>query len=180
MPAVCTEDDEYVRDRLRWVVDLDNGQRIYGDDDRPGVEPASAWKRLRAYCYENGICITHMYFQFRSHIVEAAQPFAPGYFFSRMAACFSGDGETYHGYVGGHLLGDNRVQVTRWWTPSLVPIDTEIRVLDSTQVEHVLDNRLAAVYNSSGQSPPDITIGGPHASEEPKAEEEGLPDLSGR
>lgn len=112
------EDDEFVRDRLRWVVQLNNGEMIYEDDGRPGIEPTSAWVRLKAYCTANGLHITSMWLQFRSNRVSIGED-APGYFFSKMAFGVWGEAESYQGYIAGVYDGVGNVTIQRYRVPGL-------------------------------------------------------------
>lgn len=105
-PFLTRHDDEFVRDSLRWVVALNNGETIYQDDDREGVEPASAWIRLKEYCTRHGIWIVRMWLQFRSHVVPILPDDAPGYFFVKLAFGVWGDQKSYDAYIAGTLDGD--------------------------------------------------------------------------
>jgi hypothetical protein len=102
--TVCTQDDEYVRERPRWTVELSNGDVVYQDDDRPGVEPASAWLRLRSHLAATGLRIRAMWLQFRSNRVRVGPEYADGYFFANMAfgvLQFNGRQEWRRGFVVG-------------------------------------------------------------------------------
>lgn len=99
MNKICKVVDEHVQD-LRWVVELDNGEVIYQDDFRPGLEQPSAWIRLGDYVRENNLKIVGMEFQFRSHKVVLERD-AEGYYFAKGALGFAGASETYHHFVAG-------------------------------------------------------------------------------
>ncbi len=50
MNFVCKEYDKYLTEfsekNAIWFVTLSNGETVYQDDDRPNIEPSSAWLRL--------------------------------------------------------------------------------------------------------------------------------------
>ncbi len=128
---VCKTDDEYVRERVRWVIDLSNAERIYQDDDRPGVYPRSAWERLRLYCYENKVFIVNMYLQFRSNVVNCLPTNAPAYFFSHQVIGVFGSDITIGCYLVGHVNENSEtVRVQQWKTPELILLGEEDRVAD--------------------------------------------------
>lgn len=128
MTSVCTEDDQYVRERLRWVAELSNGQTVYEDDGREGVMPLSAWVRLKSHCEETNTNIVAMRLQFRSNIVELPRNKA-GYFLVKQAFGVWGDSESFNAYVAGYLEGD-KVYVSKWKVPELTLIHEEVRVAD--------------------------------------------------
>jgi hypothetical protein len=136
---ICTTEDDFVRDKLRWVVRLSNGDTVYQDDDRPGVEPASAWKRLKRHCEESGLHIVSMIVQFRSHVEPVGVEDAPGYFFVNTVMAVCGDNETtYHGYVTGYLRDDGLIDYVHWLTPSLVVLETGVRELKPEQSDCII------------------------------------------
>jgi len=128
--VICTVDDHYVRDRARWVAVLDDGTTVFGDDDRPGVEPPSAWIRLGRHCREQGRSIKGLRVQFRSHI-EELPPDMPGYFFARTAGGVVGAG-TFQvaGFRVGWVEGDS-VQTVHFKVPELTVIDRDERPIDT-------------------------------------------------
>jgi hypothetical protein len=127
--SLTREDDEFVRDRLRWVVTLNNGETIYEDDGREGVEPASAWVRLKEYCQAGGFWIIEMWLQFRSNRVEVKPADAEGYFFVKEAFGVWGAEESYSAYIAGAIQGDN-LMVSRYKVPELVLLEEQVRPLN--------------------------------------------------
>lgn len=94
MTIVCKEEDDYVRERPRWVAELSNGETIYQDDDRPGVVLPGAWLRLKDYLQENHLSIRQLWLQFRTNRIQIGEPNAAGYLLARMAfGIMSSDGE---------------------------------------------------------------------------------------
>ena len=143
--TLCTTDDVYVRERPRWVAVLDDGTTVYGDDDRPGVEPPSAWLRLRNHCRERGARIQSLRIQFRSHVVDLP-PHAPGYFFARTVSTTMGGGSSIP--IGGFRVGfveDGVFRTTHFKTPELTVIDEESRPVDP-ESEHVIMNEGVDVH----------------------------------
>lgn len=124
---VCKVDDDYVYDRPRWVAELSNGDTIYADDDRPGVEPSSAWQRLRTYCTEGHHHIVRLWVQFRSNRILIEPENAPGYFCMRNSFGVWGEDESYQAYIIGPYDGDGKANLVRYKTPELAPLDGEVR-----------------------------------------------------
>jgi hypothetical protein len=98
---ICKVIDEYVPD-LRWIAHLSNGETIYQDDERPEMEPRSAWIRLGNYIRNNNLKIISLKFQFRSHVINLEDN-ADGYYFAKGAVAVWGIGETFHHFVAGTL-----------------------------------------------------------------------------
>lgn len=138
---ICTSDDEFVREKPRWVVVLDDGTTVYQDDDRPGVHPPSAWVRLKAHCGAHGRHIRELWLQFRSHRVLIEPVDASGYFFVKLVYAVWGSPETHHGFIVGVLDGDI-VHTTTWSLPELLPIDRGQRPLDPQSDSIILGPRL--------------------------------------
>lgn len=139
--TVCTEDDLYVRDRVRWVAVLSDGTNVYQDDERPGVEEPSAWKRMKAYCEENSLNIVELWLQFRSNRVLVEPKDADGYFFVKSAGAVWGNPETHHAYVVGPLV-DGKIYTTTWKIPELVAITHDIRAPDFESPSLILKKKL--------------------------------------
>ena len=59
---ICTKRDGYMRRlimehlMISWIVTLSNGERVYGDYDRPNLE--NPWTRLSDYCRDNDVIPT--------------------------------------------------------------------------------------------------------------------------
>jgi len=131
MTFVSKEIDQYVNQygdqNPIWVVTLSNGETIYQDDDRPGVEPSSAWIRLKSYCEENDLHITSMKIKNRSHVVEVDSD-CDGYFFCKGAGGFMFGDMTYLSFSIG-TLQDGELKVRRWSLPEIESSTIEIRDL---------------------------------------------------
>lgn len=120
--------DDYVFNRAHWIADLDNGEQILQDDERPGIEERSAWKRLREYCRRNNRKITKFWIRFRSHIETPVPDNAHGYYFRHGSVGMVGlqgnwrDGTTealsffLMGYVSRE---DGQLHVQFWKVPEL-------------------------------------------------------------
>jgi hypothetical protein len=139
--AICKHDDDFVRDAVRWVVELSDGDRVIQDDGRPGEVPASAWLRLRAYLQGGDVHIKRMWLQFRSHRVEVEPSDADGYYFTKRAFAVWGDDITLLSYVCGAVV-DDTLTVRAWRTPELVQEgDPEIRPVDPNSSNLILRSR---------------------------------------
>lgn len=126
---ICTTDDDYTREHMRWVVELSNGLTVYQDDGRPGCYPESAWIRLKKYLSETEESIENMYLQFRSHIESPLPKHADGYFFSHCVAGVSFSHETIRFYLVG-ALQNNKLIVQKWVVPEILLCETEERDID--------------------------------------------------
>ena len=123
MVYVCTTPDlhtaQLVEKGTIWMADLSNGETIYQDDDREGVEPESAWIRLGMYCEENSLHITSFTIQNGTNTVRIKED-ADGYFFCKGAGgfLFTCDGATYQSYIVG-TLKDGLLRVDVYNVPEL-------------------------------------------------------------
>ena len=102
-----------------WIATLSNGETIYQDDDRPNVEPASAWVRLKQYCEENNFYITNLKIRNRTHIEEVGSDY-DGYFFCKGAGALMFSDFVVHTYNIGVLEGE-KLKVQIWRLPELLP-----------------------------------------------------------
>lgn len=127
MIELCYEDDWYVREIPRWVVELNDGTTVYQDDGRPGREPSSAWVRLGMSCRETGRFIVDMRLQFRSNIFPM-EPGRAGYYFGKVAFGVWGGG-SYEGFLAGWLDGDG-VEIRHVKVPELMLLRAERRRVD--------------------------------------------------
>ena len=130
MPSVqmCKQEDEYIENMPRWVVDLTNGERIWRDDGRPGVSPNSAWLRLKTYLKETETDIARMFIQFRSHLEFPLPENALGYFFCRKALAYLGNNVTIESFLVGFYdsIGEG-VAIQDWQVPELIQNSIEYR-----------------------------------------------------
>ena len=122
---VCTQEDGYIQELMdtqtRWIADQSNGERVYQDDDRPGVEINSAWIRLGQYVKANNLAITHMRLQFRSHFINVNNgptDKVEGFFFSKSALGSPGMARTVDYYIAG-TLRNGILETRRWQIPEL-------------------------------------------------------------
>jgi hypothetical protein len=126
---VCTVFDEFMQNFAegtpRWEVVLNNNERIFQDDGRPGMQPVSAWERLYHYCQQNGLYITSMRIMFRDNVYELPSN-KDGYFFSKGIRGILGELVNFHLFIVGYLEND-QVCVTCWKVPELIPEWTDIR-----------------------------------------------------
>ena len=108
-----------------WIVELSNGETIYQDDDRPGAEPPSAWKRLKLYCEKNDLHITNMKIKNRSNAHDIGQNHE-GYFFCKSAGAFMFGDETIHSFIVG-TFDEGKLKVRKWVMPEMSPDRIEER-----------------------------------------------------
>lgn len=122
---LCTKEDDFIREKLRWVVTLSDGRTVFQDDGRPGVKPSSAWRRLRRVCQQESLGIEKMILQFRSHKVQIPEGY-DGYYFVQAAGALVG-----HDTVGFYLVGclsHNIIKVTKYKVPEILPVGQEFRL----------------------------------------------------
>jgi hypothetical protein len=115
----------YMEGNTIWIVTLSNGDTIYCDDTRPGIEPVSSWVRLRNYLNETKLRIVNMYIRFRSNTV-GIEPNCDGYFFCRCARGWYGDSKTLEYFLIGTLKNDI-LTVEKWLVPELIFEEREVR-----------------------------------------------------
>jgi hypothetical protein len=129
MFTVCKNEDDFLEDKSVWFVDLSNGERIWMDDGRPGVEPSSAWRRLGIYIKENKLKIVSLYLKFRSHIEKPLPDNALGYFFCNKALAFWGEDDTMLSFLIGVYDGQGII-IQEWHIPDLTQQREEYRTID--------------------------------------------------
>ena len=127
--TVCKQFDEFIQTYAectpRWEVVLNNNERIFQDDDRPGMQPKSAWLRLREYCEEHNLYIKEMTIMFRDNVF-ALPSNADGYFFSKGARGMFGSTRTMLLFFVG-TLQSGRLEVSCWKVPEMLKEWTEER-----------------------------------------------------
>ncbi len=126
---VSKERDEYINDAFNkrdaiWIVKLSNGEYIYQDDNRPGIQPNSAWVRLKQYCEKNNLKIVSFDIEFRSNKIEFPRN-ADGYFFSRAIGAWLGESSNEQFAVG--VIDKNQVHIQYFQIPELYLIREDKR-----------------------------------------------------
>lgn len=143
---VCTELDKWMHDTwvssTRWIVELSNGETVWQDDGRPGLDEESAWIRLKNYCEYYGHKITSMRLQFRNHRPLPVYEGGDAYFFSKLIRASFSNGKkpgavNTHYYLVG-MLKDGKVHIDKWHVPALVIHDTYERFA-SECVENLIE-----------------------------------------
>ena len=134
-----------------WIVELSNGETVYQDDDRPGIEPASAWKRLNTYCDAHDVHVVKMNVKNRSHMENVGEG-DDGYFFCKCAGAFLFGDETEHSFVVGKL-NDGKLFTRKWRMPEVIPESVEERnVVESLEFlitkKGVLDEQKLQTQNN--------------------------------
>jgi hypothetical protein len=123
-----------------WFAELSNGEKVFQDDDRPGVNPPSAWVRLVDYCKTNDVYITRFYLSNGDGLIypfEDEEGLEGAYF----AKGISGDmfsAETTHSYVFGNVCG-NELRIKKYSIPDCQFItDSEIRQLTEDNIQYII------------------------------------------
>jgi hypothetical protein len=127
---VCFEMDFYMfdQDKPIWFVDLSDGTRVFGDDNRPGLEP-NAWKRLNDYLYTKKLHITMMWISFRSNHQQIGYS-EYGYMFRKGLMANISDGINYYRYICGLITENNKIDVQVWQVPEMLKIESEAELRD--------------------------------------------------
>ncbi len=137
---LCFAEDDFTRSleddhrTALWQARLSDGSVVTMDDGRPGIEPPSAWIRLRDYLLETKLSIVGLWLKFRSNRDENILPAnAQGYFFTKsiMSSLDPGSLPVFF-YMVGYLVGDT-LTVERWDMPALILVEREIRSLDGVE-----------------------------------------------
>jgi hypothetical protein len=125
--------DDYIKemqtDRRQaiWVANLSDGTSCFMDDGRPGVQPYSAWVRLKAHLEKTGLSIDNLRLQFRSNIKSDILPAkASAYFFCKSALGHLNSADTLEFFLVG-VLQDGKLRVQRWNVPELILVDVQER-----------------------------------------------------
>jgi hypothetical protein len=135
--GLCTEYDEFVQDKCIWVVTLKDGTKVFQDDDRPGIQVPSAWRRLGFYVgdhpYNPPVA---MRLRFGTNIVElpSEQPF---YFYSK--GLLQAMNMTYG--LDFHIVGwpdDGKVLCTWFKVPELAATEQRHRELSDCRREQLV------------------------------------------
>jgi len=136
--GLCLTYDEFIENKAIWVVDLKDGIRVFQDDDRPGLDIPSAWKRLGIYAQDHpGNPIVKMRLRFRSNIIELPSN-QPLYFYSRglLQAVTQSVGLDFH-IVGG--LNDEGSLTLMWYKcPELVVAQQAVRPPEECLPEQII------------------------------------------
>jgi len=129
-----------------WTIHLDNGEKIYQDDDRPGLKEKSAWKRAVAHIYENDLEIDYVTFRFAGyqHTVYNTKDDASysGFYFSRGKAGLLADtnSRTIDLYVAGKVNGD-KMAVVKFEVPFLRQYECYERLVDEKNKSSIILDR---------------------------------------
>ena len=128
--AVCKHPDLYFGEladtNCVWTVTLSNGEKIFQDDGRPGVEESSAWIRLGRYCRNNSLSIVKMILSFRSNEILVGEN-ARGYYFCKGLSALLFSNESNDLYMAGTLNDEGSLIVNRWKVPELFSEGSESR-----------------------------------------------------
>jgi hypothetical protein len=129
-----------------WTIFLSNGECIYQDDDRPGLEISSAWKRARSHIYENDLEIDKVIFRFAGYEHEVYNrendKTYTGFYFSRGKSGFLTDSgsRTIDLYVAGKIY-DNMMSVSKFEVPFLKKYECYERKIDANNESSIIFDR---------------------------------------
>lgn len=141
---VCKQVDEWLRDFMEhntiWIATLNNDEKVYCDDFRPGVVPESAWLRLKSYCQENGLYIKDLIVKFRSNCI-GVESGCDGYFFSKALRAYWGANKNINFFIVGTLK--NGILVTsKYRVPELIFEYSEERDIDESKENLICKNMI--------------------------------------
>lgn len=119
---------EHIVHNTLWVVDLNDGRRIYQDDANE-----SSWLDLKRYLYDNrDYYITNMFLQFRDHY-ESVGYEKDYYFFSKKLLGQFGGINIYSYYVAGISENGKTMVVKHYKIPDLIIDETDVRDISHGQ-----------------------------------------------
>jgi hypothetical protein len=129
MDSVCKVWDSYMayyaENNPIWTVIFNNGETVYRDDGREGLETNSAWIRLYDYCKENSLYITNMTIGFRDN-VYSLRANQDGYYFALGALGMFGYDKTLQLFFVG-TLQNGHLSVQSWKVPEMLDRDWDDR-----------------------------------------------------
>ncbi len=130
---VSFEMDSFIEDKdsTVWIATLSDGRVVYEDDGRPEYTECSAWKRLKSFCFQNGIYVKSMVIKFRSH-TEVCPPSEEGYFFRKGVLGVYGLDKTIHFYLTGPIIA-GKIHVRKWQVPEIVLESQETRETEGNE-----------------------------------------------
>lgn len=109
------------QDIAGWQVELNTGQMVYEDDDRPGFIP-SAWERLCYHCQQTGNYVVSMWIRFRDHVECVGTGEEGFYLFKEIRHHPSWEKPEFY-YIAG-VLSDDIIRCKKWKLPEIL-VDCE-------------------------------------------------------
>lgn len=125
---LCYYEDDFLEDKCIWAAKLSNGQTVFQDDDRPGVDCRIAWFRLRNYVYTTDTDIVELYIKFRDHWELAGRSIeGDGFFFTNcVVALLSSFSKQFNCCITG-LVQKSNIYCTRWKLPEIINIESFVK-----------------------------------------------------
>lgn len=121
---------DYAEGNPRWVVTLNNGQKVYSFDHHTD-KGDSCWIRLKKYCESNSLYITDIYIHFRSNTINFPSN-KDGYFFRRgILASLQSEYSQHFMYVG--YLENDQLLVKKYQIPAMLLEETEYRDIEVSE-----------------------------------------------
>lgn len=133
--SVCKAVDDFIRDKDKayWIATLSNGEQIFEDDERPGLERVS-WFRLKEYCQANNLSIVKIEIRFRSssYLKVFDCDNSDGVFFCRQVLGVSGltNSDNVARSIDYYLFGivnGNSIEISKCIVPELLIEEHETR-----------------------------------------------------
>ena len=143
--GLCQERDQFIMEKVIWVVDLSDGRTIFQDDEREGEIVSSAWIRLKEDLKETENIISRMRLRYWDNIVFLPDN-ADGYYFSKAATFDNVTGSQGEFYMAGILVDDD-LTVHKYSLPDLIRVET--KVVDPEKSEmFLITNNYKLIRNS--------------------------------
>ena len=137
--GLCEKRDQFIMEKVIWVVDLSDGRTIFQDDGRAGEDPHSAWSRLQEEVERTDVKITGMRLRYWDNIVFLPKN-ADGYYFSKSATFDNVTGAQGSFFMAGILTDDDGLTVYRYSVPDLIRVETRERVNIESNRLFLIDN----------------------------------------
>jgi hypothetical protein len=139
---ICRHIDEYIEDKCIWIATLNDGTKVFQDDDREGAWHPSAWIRLGRYINDHaGSKIIAMRLKFGTHIVELPSN-KKAYMYSHglLQAFNQKYGLNFH--VVGWSISD-KTMLCRWYkSPELIITKEFRREIGTLNAEQIIGMRV--------------------------------------
>jgi hypothetical protein len=137
---LCTNSDDFIADKCIWVAELQDGTKVFQDDDRPGLEEPSAWKRLSQYIKKNPHNpIVGFRLRFRSNVVYLPnhQSF---YFYSHGLVQVTPNTNNSAFHIVGWPHKTDQVMCEWYRVPELILMRRVYKDLDKCKADQIIYN----------------------------------------
>jgi hypothetical protein len=125
--TICTQPDEFIQAKVKWVVELEDGSKIYQDDGREDEDEPKAWIRLGKYVKDTGKNIVGISVQFWDHVEKVADK-ADGYYYIKSVSAYSSCDRTFeHFVIGTYDKNTGNIQTNKWLVPEILNVGSDVR-----------------------------------------------------